>query len=94
MTRKSLATLAHGRWLMLAGAASVCAGTVPNLVTVDFDGANRGKWTAAGETFGPGPARGTLPNQIDGEGFKGEGHANSACAGDDFNIAMKTTGLA
>src|SRR5260370_42496268 len=52
----------------------------------DFEGKDYGAWKATGEAFGPGPARGALPDQMPVSGFKGEGLVNSYFHGD------KTTG--
>lgn len=54
-----------------------------DLLLADFEGDSYGAWTAAGEAFGPGPAKGTLPNQMTVSGFKGAGLANSYYKGDD-----------
>ena len=35
----------------------------------DFEGPDYGDWKATGEAFGSGPARGTLPNQMEVSGF-------------------------
>jgi fructan beta-fructosidase len=40
-------------------------------------------WTAMGQAFGPGPARGTLPGQMHVHGFRGNGLVNSFFSGDD-----------
>lgn len=67
-------------------AACLLAGTsfaaAPDLLVADFEGANYGEWKAAGEAFGPGPARGTLPNQMPVDGFQGKGLINSYHQGD------------
>lgn len=54
----------------------------PDVVLADFEGETYGTWTAAGEAFGPGPARGTLPGQMKVEGFQGKGLVNSFFKGD------------
>ena len=41
-----------------------------------------GDWKTTGEAFGPGPARGTLPNQMEVSGFEGKGLVNSYFQGD------------
>lgn len=58
----------------------------PDLVIADFESDTYGDWKTTGEAFGPGPARGTLPNQMAVEGFEGRGLVNSFLNGD------KTTG--
>ena len=54
----------------------------PDLVIADFEGDSYGEWVVTGEAFGPGPARGTLPNQMAVEGFEGKGLVNSFFKGD------------
>ena len=54
-----------------------------DLLVADFEGDAYGAWQATGEAFGPGPARGTLPNQMAVSGFKGRGLVNSFFKGDD-----------
>ena len=49
--------------LFLAGARAGEPG--PDILIADFEGADYGAWTVEGEAFGPGPARGTLPNQME-----------------------------
>ncbi|MBI5394494.1 MAG: 2,6-beta-D-fructofuranosidase [Verrucomicrobia bacterium] len=53
-----------------------------DIVFADFEGKDYGSWKAAGEAFGPGPARGTLPKQMRVEGFQGKGLVNSFYKGD------------
>src|SRR5258706_8430400 len=48
----------------------------------DFEGKDYGAWVATGTAFGPGPARGTLPNQMPVSGFLGKGLVNSYLGGD------------
>lgn len=43
----------------------------------DFEGANYGAWTAAGQAFGPAPATGTFPAQQRVSGFRGKGLVNT-----------------
>ena len=50
---------------------------LPDLLVADFEGETYGKWKTTGAAFGPGPARGTLPNQMDVDGYKGKGLVNS-----------------
>ncbi|MBN1418184.1 MAG: GH32 C-terminal domain-containing protein [Planctomycetes bacterium] len=66
----------------------VAIGTTPlpardDILIADFEGETYGEWKATGEAFGPGPARGTLPNQMEVSGFLGEGLVNSYFKGDD-----------
>lgn len=55
----------------------------PEVVIADFEGSGYGDWKAAGEAFGSGPARGTLPGQMALSGFQGRGLVNSFLGGDD-----------
>ncbi len=57
-----------------------------DIVLADFESDTYGDWTATGDAFGPGPAHGTLPGQMDVSGFLGHGLVNSFYQGD------KTTG--
>src|SRR5262245_7668498 len=54
----------------------------PDLLLADFEGKDWGDWKATGDAFGPGPARGTLPNQMPVTGFLGKGLVNSYHGGD------------
>ncbi len=54
--------------------------TVP---IADFEGSTYGDWKVEGTAFGPGPARGTLPNQNAVTGFVGKGLVNTYFEGDD-----------
>ncbi len=51
-------------------------------LVADFEGDTYGAWTATGDAFGAGPARGTLPGQMHVDGFKGKGLVNSFHKGD------------
>jgi fructan beta-fructosidase len=52
-------------------------------VVFDFDGETYGEgWTVEGTAFGSGPARGTLPGQMEVSGFLGSGLVNSYHGGD------------
>jgi fructan beta-fructosidase len=53
-----------------------------DLVIADFEGPDYGTWRTTGEAFGPGPAHGTLPGQMQVDGFKGRGLVNSFHQGD------------
>ncbi len=53
-----------------------------DLLIADFEGPDYGQWKTTGEAFGPGPAHGTLPNQMPVSGFKGQGLVNSFFKGD------------
>ncbi len=58
----------------------------PDILIADFEGKDYGAWTVTGEAFGPGPAQGTLPGQMQVSGYLGHGLANS------FNRGDSTTG--
>src|SRR5437867_4232931 len=53
-----------------------------DILIADFEGDSYAPWQITGEAFGPGPARGTLPNQMPVSGFKGKGLVNSYFKGD------------
>src|SRR5512134_385197 len=55
----------------------------PDILVADFEGKDYWDWKVTGEAFGPGPARGTLPNQMHVDGFQGKGLVNSFFKGDD-----------
>ena len=57
-----------------------------DLLIADFEGDTYGDWKVTGEAFGPGPAKGALPNQMGVSGFLGRGLVNTFYQGD------KTTG--
>src|SRR2546423_14783457 len=72
--------------LMLCGvlcANALSAAEQPEILIADFEGTNYGDWKVTGEAFGPGPARGTLPNQMTVEGYLGHSLVNSFFRGDD-----------
>jgi sucrose-6-phosphate hydrolase SacC (GH32 family) len=68
--------------MLLLGAASILAQNAPDLLIADFESTTYGDWKSTGEAFGPGPARGTLPGQMQVSGFKGERLVNSFNKGD------------
>lgn len=69
--------------LIVFHAASISAADDrPAVLVADFEGADYGSWKATGQAFGPGPARGTLPNQMPVTGYCGEGLVNSFFKGD------------
>ncbi len=57
--------------------------TRSDILIADFEGTSYGSWTATGDAFGPGPARGTLPGQMAVSGYLGQGLVNSFYRGDD-----------
>jgi fructan beta-fructosidase len=64
-------------------ALAVCPAAGQDILIADFEGADYGNWKVTGEAFGPGPAHGTLPNQMVVDGFLGHGLVNSFYHGDD-----------
>ncbi len=58
------------------------AGGTEDILIADFEGKDYGAWKVEGTAFGPGPARGTLPGQMEVTGFKGKGLVNSYYGGD------------
>jgi len=54
-----------------------------DILIADFESRDYGDWKVTGEAFGPGPARGTLPTQMDVTGFEGKGLVNTYYKGDD-----------
>ena len=68
--------------LALGIGMSASAQATDDLVMADFEQDHYGAWTVTGNAFGPGPARGTLPNQMQVEGFLGGGLVNSFFGGD------------
>lgn len=86
-----------GTWKMLAtlvglGAAEFVLAQSPapavqvattDVLIADFEGDTYAPWTVTGEAFGPGPATGTLPNQMHVDGFQGRGLVNSFFKGDE-----------
>jgi fructan beta-fructosidase len=70
--------------------AAVCLGFAdravadkPDVLIADFEGEDYGGWITTGTAFGPGPARGTLANQMEVSGYEGKGLVNSFYGGDD-----------
>jgi fructan beta-fructosidase len=66
---------------LMAGAA--WAADRADVLIADFEAKDYGQWKAEGEAFGPGPAQGTLPNQMPVSGYLGKGLVNSYYKGDD-----------
>ncbi len=55
----------------------------PDIVFADFEGPHYQGWILSGTAFGLVPARGTLPGQMQVEGYQGKGLVNSFLGGDD-----------
>jgi fructan beta-fructosidase len=79
MTRPSTT---HSLCALLAVAGLAQASQQGDILIADFEGRDYGAWKTTGEAFGPGPARGTLPNQMEVSGYEGKGLVNSFYKGD------------
>lgn len=63
----------------------------PDIVIADFEGSDYGDWQVTGDAFGSGPARGTLPNQMQVSGYEGKGLVNSYHGGDGATGTVTST---
>lgn len=54
----------------------------PEILIEDFESPDYGDWQAEGEAFGPGPAAGTLSDQMEVIGYEGQRLVNSFYGGD------------
>lgn len=61
-----------------------------DILIADFEQPTYGAWEVSGTAFGPGPAQGTLPNQMTVTGYTGHGLANSYF-GSDKSIGTLTS---
>ena len=77
--RAVLVSLVGALGVALSGAPVLAADDV---LIADFEQESYAPWTARGEAFGPGPAKGTLANQMPVAGFQGERLVNSYFGGD------------
>lgn len=68
--------------LSLIGFALAAQAQSPDVLIADFEGSNYGGWSITGTAFGSAPARGTLPGQMQVDGFQGAGLVNSYLGGD------------
>ena len=59
-----------------------CASAEEDILIADFEGDGYGDWEVTGEAFGAAPAKGTLPGQMQVDGFLGSGLVNSFFGGD------------
>jgi fructan beta-fructosidase len=66
----------------LLASLAIVARAAEDIIVADFEGQTYGDWKATGEAFGPGPAKGTLPNQMEVDGYEGKGLVNSYYQGD------------
>ena len=67
----NMKTLLTTTLLCLATLAASGLRSANDILFADFESTNYGNWKVTGEAFGPGPARGTLPGQMQVNGFKG-----------------------
>ncbi len=89
MFNASRSSLSHSSLLLLGSplltpSITLAVQAADEIVVADFEANDYGKWTATGEAFGPRPARGTLPGQMQVDGFQGQGLVNSFHGGDDY----------
>lgn len=70
------------RSLVLALLLAAPLHAADDVLIADFEGDTYGEWKTTGTAFGPGPARGTLPNQMPVSGYLGKGLVNSYYGGD------------
>ncbi|MBN2130376.1 MAG: GH32 C-terminal domain-containing protein [Sedimentisphaerales bacterium] len=77
--------------MVLLVVSAVSRAAEPDLVIADFEGSEYGSWQVTGEAFGPGPARGTLPGQMDVSGYKGKRLVNSFFDGDGTTGTLTST---
>ncbi len=66
-----------------AAASTTLLAAGPDVLIADFEGPDYGAWTIRGTAFGTSPAHGTLPGQMEVDGFLGKGLVNSFHGGDD-----------
>lgn len=59
-----------------------------DIVIASFENDSYAPWTVTGEAFGTAPAHGTLPGQMQVDGYKGKGLVNSFNKGDDSTGAL------
>jgi fructan beta-fructosidase len=81
-TMKHLLLQAAGVLVGLLVPVGTFAAEREDLLVNDFEGKDYGDWKTTGTAFGPGPAQGTLPNQMPVTGYKGKGLVNSFHGGD------------
>jgi fructan beta-fructosidase len=81
--QRLIMTCAFAFAFLLMGNTIIMAQSRPDIVIADFEGVDYGPWKVEGTAFGSGPARGTLPGQMEVAGFEGKGLANSYNGGDD-----------
>ena len=70
------------RLILTLGLATAARAAAPDMLLADFEGKDYGDWKVEGTAFGPGPAPGTLPHQMEVSGYAGHGLVNSFHGGD------------
>jgi hypothetical protein len=80
-------------FLPLVLTAPIVAAERPDILIADFEGKDYGDWKSTGEAFGPGPAHGTLPNQMPVTGYLGKGLVNSYFGGDKSTGTLTSPSL-
>jgi fructan beta-fructosidase len=68
---------------LLISAMAGTATAADDIIVADFEKDTYEGWTVTGDAFGPGPAKGTLPGQMQVDGYQGEGLVNSFFNGDN-----------
>jgi sucrose-6-phosphate hydrolase SacC (GH32 family) len=73
--------------LKLGGVTLVLLTAMPlraaeDIIIAEFEASDYGSWKTTGEAFGPGPAHGALPGQMEVGGFVGKGLVSSFYGGD------------
>ncbi len=89
------------RWLLLCLGTIVTLSPLPlvgqtkqgDILIADFEDDTYGQWQAAGDAFGSGPARGTLPGQMTVSGFAGNRLVNSFLRGDRTTGTLTSPGF-
>ena len=71
-----------GAWILALPECVAAPSASDDILIADFEQDTYGDWQTTGEAFGPGPAHGTLPNQMAVSGFLGKGLVNSYFRGD------------
>jgi fructan beta-fructosidase len=71
-----------GLMTMMAFVMALGAMADEDILIADFESKTYGDWTVTGESFGEGPARGTLPGQMEVSGYEGRRLVNSFTGGD------------
>ena len=64
-----------------------------DILIADFEKDTYEPWIVTGEAFGQGPAKGTLPGQMNVEGYRGKGLVNSFFKGDDSTGSLTSPGF-